>query len=42
MADGSVRNSAPVIPIATTEAGRIIFITLVFQKGIWGLPNILG
>lgn len=42
MADICVRSSAPIIPMAKTKAGRMIFVTLVLQKGIWGLPNFVG
>lgn len=42
MAEGCVRNSAPVIPIAKTKAGRMIFITLVCRKGSEGCLILWG
>lgn len=42
MAEGCVRNSAPVIPIAKTKAGRMIFITLVCRKGSEGCLILCG
>lgn len=39
MAEGCVRSCAPIIWVAKNKDRRMIFISLVLQKGIRGLPD---